>query len=124
MTLVPEMKEPAETAEEVEANWHALKAKEKGRASVTDGIPSALPALVHAGKVLARSAALGEALPAFPRTTAADIAMQGIEDEHAFGDLLVALVAAGRARGYDAETAVRVASRRRIAVIREVEGLA
>ena len=33
-------------------------AKEKGRESVTDGIPPALPALVHAGKVISRSAAL------------------------------------------------------------------
>ncbi len=57
----------AETAEEVEANWHALKAKEKGRESVTDGIPAALPALVHAGKVLSRSAALGDRLPGAAR---------------------------------------------------------
>ncbi len=114
----------AETAEEVEANWHALKAKEKGRESVTDGIPSALPALVHAGKVLSRSAALGDRLPALPSSAAAASAMAGLDDEEAYGDLLVALVAEGRARGFDAETAVRVASRRRIAAIRAAEGLA
>lgn len=114
----------AETAEEVEANWHALKAKEKGRESVTDGIPAALPALVHAGKVLSRSATLGERLPALPASEAAGQAMAAIEDEAAFGDLLVALVGEGRARGFDAETAVRVASRRRIAAIRGAEGLA
>lgn len=114
----------AETAEEVEANWHALKAKEKGRESVTDGIPVALPALVHAGKVLSRSAALGDSLPALPAAAAAATAMSGVEDEAAFGDLLVALVAEGRTRGFDAETAVRVASRRRIDAIRGAEGLA
>ena len=114
----------AETAEEVEANWHALKAKEKGRESVTDGIPSALPALVHAGKVLSRSAALGERLPGLPAAGAATAAMAEVDDEEAFGDLLVALVAEGRARGFDAETALRVASRRRIATIRRAEGLA
>lgn len=113
----------AETAEEVEANWHALKAKEKGRASVTDGIPSALPALVHAGKVVSRSASLGDVLPPLEQSTRAAAAMEGIADEAAFGDLLLALVAAGRARGMDAETAARVASRRRIAVIRGVEGV-
>lgn len=113
----------AETAEEVEANWHALKAKEKGRESVTDGIPAALPALVHAGKVLSRSAALGDRLPALPAVAAAAAAMTGVEDEEHFGDLLVALVAEGRARGFDAETAVRVASRRRIGTIRGAEGL-
>ena len=113
----------AETAEEVEANWHALKAKEKGRESVTDGIPSALPALVHAGKVLSRSAALGDRLPELPAAATASTAMAGIDDEEGFGDLLVALVAEGRARGFDAETAVRVASRRRIVAIRGAEGL-
>lgn len=113
----------AETAEEVEANWHALKAKEKGRASVTDGIPSALPALVHAGKVVSRSATLGDALPGLEQSARAEAAMAGIADEAAFGDLLLALVAAGRARGMDAETAARVASRRRIGVIRDVEGV-
>jgi XTP/dITP diphosphohydrolase len=114
----------AETAEDVEANWHALKAKEKGRESVTDGIPAALPALVHAGKVLSRSAALGDRLPSLPASDAARVAMADVDDEMAFGDLLVALVAEGRNRGFDAETAVRVASRRRIAAIRGAEGLA
>ena len=114
----------AETAEQVEANWHALKAKEKGRESVTDGIPSALPALVHAGKVLSRSAALGDRLPALAAREAAEEVMSGVADEAAFGDLLVALVAIGRERGFDAESAARVAARRRIAEIRAVEGLA
>ena len=50
--------------------------------------------------------------------------MADVDDEDGFGDLLVALVAEGRARGFDAETAVRVASRRRIAAIRGAEGLA
>ncbi len=111
----------AETAEEVEANWHAAKAKEKGRSSVTDGIPAALPALVHAGKVLSRSAALADALPDLPRITAATAQLDAIDSEAQFGDLLLALVAAGRARGFDAETAARGASRRRIAVIRATE---
>lgn len=113
----------AETAEQVEANWHALKAKEKGRASVTDGIPSALPALVHAGKVLSRSAALADRLPELPGRDAAADVMAAVEDEDAFGDLLLALVALGRERGLDAETALRGADRRRVAAIREVEGL-
>lgn len=113
----------AETAEQVEANWHALKAKEKGRTSVTDGIPSALPALVHAGKVLSRSAALGDRLPPLAAADAAEAALLSVSDEAAFGDLLVALVAAGRARGFDAETATRMSARRRIAEIRRAEGL-
>lgn len=113
----------AESAEEVEANWHALKAKEKGRASVTDGIPSALPALVHAGKVISRSATLGDRLPVLPEHEAAVSALADVDGQDAYGDLLLALVALGRDRGFDAETATRQAARRRIATIRAVEGL-
>ena len=114
----------AETAEQVEANWHALKAAEKGRESVTDGIPAALPALVHAGKVLSRSATLADRLPALPGQESADATMATVSDEDGFGELLLALVATGRARGWDAETALRLATRRRIATIRAHEGLA
>lgn len=114
----------AETAEQVEASWHALKAKEKGRASVTDGIPSALPALVHAGKVISRSAALGDRLPPLPAADDAHAIVGRLSDEGAYGDLLLAIVAAGRESGFDAETATRLATRRRIAQIRGVEGLA
>jgi XTP/dITP diphosphohydrolase len=116
--------ETAETAEQVEANWHALKAKEKGRESVTDGIPGTLPALVYAGKVLSRSASLGHRLTAL---TAADIAARVTDDlstEAELGDLLLAIVGRARARGFDAESAVRGAARRRIAEIRAAEGLA
>jgi XTP/dITP diphosphohydrolase len=111
----------ADTAEQVEANWHALKAKEKGRASVTDGIPAALPSLVYAGKVISRSAVLADRLPDLP---AADRA-KGLEvaSEAELGDLLLALVAEARERGIDAEAAVRGAARRRVAVIREAEGV-
>lgn len=114
----------ADTPEQVEANWHALKAKEKGRESVTDGIPSALPALVHAGKVLSRSVTLGDRLPGLPGQASADVAMANLASEADFGELLLALVAVGRARDWDAESALRMAARRRIAVIRTTEGLA
>jgi XTP/dITP diphosphohydrolase len=113
----------AETAEQVEANWHALKAAEKGRESVTDGIPAALPALVHAGKVLSRSATLADRLPPLAAGEQAEAATGSMLDEDDFGDLLLALVSAGRARGWDAETALRLATRRRIAAIRAEEGL-
>ena len=114
----------ADTPEQVEANWHALKAKEKGRESVTDGIPAALPALVHAGKVLSRSATLGDRLPELPVQAPGDAVMAEMATEAEFGDLLLALVAIGRSRDWDAESALRMAARRRIAVIRDAEGLA
>lgn len=110
----------ADTAAEVEANWHAIKAQEKGRESVTDGIPSALPALTHAGKVLSRSAAV-EGLAPVAAERDASRAMAGVKDDEAYGDLLLALVAVGRERGLDAETALRKASRRRVDEIRAAE---
>ena len=114
----------ADTAEQVEANWHAQKAKEKGRQSVTDGIPTALPALVYSGKVLARSAALGERLPGLVASEQASTLMSSLSTEEQLGDLLLALVERAREQGFDAETAVRGAARRRVAQIRAVEGLA
>jgi len=109
----------ADTAEQVEANWHALKAKEKGRTSVTDGIPESLPALVRASKLLARSAALD--LPALPEQAVADVTLKDVQSEEEFGSLLLALVAAARHRDWDAESALRQAVRMRIAEIREGE---
>jgi XTP/dITP diphosphohydrolase len=104
------------TADDVESRWHALKAQEKGRASVTEGIPEALPALLRASKVLARSEHLDIALP-----EAVDLAAD-VDDEEALGDLLLVLVAAGRARGWDAEAALREAVRRQARRIRDAEG--
>lgn len=114
----------ATTPEEVEANWHAQKAREKGRESVTDGIPSALPSLVYAGKVLARSAPVAARAGTLPSASAAADAFTAIESSDDFGDLLLALVAEGRARGFDAESAARGAARRRVEAIRRAEGLA
>jgi len=111
----------ASTAEEIEANWHALKAKEKGRESVTDGIPAALPALLLAGKIISRSERLPER-PDFPRMDEAELIVDELEAEE-FGDLLFALVAESRSRGIDAEAALRDAVRRRRAEIRASEGL-
>lgn len=110
----------ATTADAVEANWHALKAKEKGRNSVTDGIPAQLPALILAGKVISRSAPLSEQLPALE--TDQDIALvENMSDEQQLGEHLLALVSLARARGWDAEGALRAAVRHRVSAIQELE---
>ena len=49
----------AETPEDVAARWEVLKKAEKGRASVTDGIPPALPALALAAKLQRKAESLG-----------------------------------------------------------------
>ena len=43
-----------DAAESVEVSWEVLKAAEKARSSVLDGVPAALPALARADKVLGR----------------------------------------------------------------------
>jgi XTP/dITP diphosphohydrolase len=110
----------ADTAEQVEDRWHVAKAGEKGRESVTDGIPPALPALVLAGKLLARSATLPVSPPDLDR---ASVAVEACASESQFGEYLLGLVAAARARGWDAESALRSAVREHRVRIRATEGL-
>lgn len=112
------------SVEEVEADWHALKVKEKNRESVTDGIPANLPALLRASKVLGRSTRLDTPAPELAARANADEIMARIDSSEQFGDLLLALVAVSRERGWDAEGALRDATRRRIDEIRAAEGLA
>lgn len=106
-----------DSSDQVEARWHELKAQEKGRDSVVDGIPPALPALLLAAKLLARSSGLQVAAP----TT--DV-IDEMQDEDELGDLLLAIVASARARGWDAEGALRSAVRRQRERIRDAEGSA
>lgn len=49
----------AETADDVRSRWEQIKKVEKGRASILDGIPAALPALLYALKVQKRLASEG-----------------------------------------------------------------
>jgi XTP/dITP diphosphohydrolase len=82
-------------AEELERSWDALKAAEKGRASVTEGVPLAQPALSLAAKLQRRGAKLGVPLPAY----------EGLGGE------LWALVARCREAGVDPEQALREVAR-------------
>lgn len=82
--------ETVTSAEEVDANWQALKAVEKQRSSPLDGIPAQMPALAFADKVLGR---IGE------------VAVGGDD----FGSRLLVLVQEARADGVNAEEALRKA---------------
>lgn len=108
----------ADSVEQVESRWHELKAAEKGRDSVTDGIPASLPALLYAAKHLARSASLDVSIPG--RGSAAAI-LGGLDTEQELGDFLLAVVAESRERGWDAESAVRIATRAHAERIRAAE---
>lgn len=97
---------------EVEANWEALKAAEKGRASAMDGVPTAQPALALAAKLQrrARSAGVGPEVPAADLPADADV-----------GQALFSLVATAVARGLDPEAELRRAAREYAAEVRAAE---
>ena len=98
-----------EDAAEVERNWEHLKAAEKGRGSVLDGIPQALPALALADKTLSRAGRVGVTSESGPGTAAP------------LGDRLLALVVEARAAGLDAEQELRDAVRRLADAVRTAE---
>jgi XTP/dITP diphosphohydrolase len=87
-------------ADEVDRNWERLKAAEKQRTGLLEGIPSALPALAWADKALARLARAGRS----PQL--------GAPADGPLGEELLALVARARAEGLDAEQELRDAVRR------------
>jgi XTP/dITP diphosphohydrolase len=82
----------------INENWEAVKASEKKRDGIFDGIPRELPALTRAAKVLDRIERAGGTLPT--------------PDPDDLGDRLLALVAEARAAGEDPEQALRDAVRR------------
>jgi XTP/dITP diphosphohydrolase len=93
----------ADTADEVVANWEKWKAAEKPeRTSLFEGLPKGLPALALADKVIGK-------LDESP-TPSELVTEKTTEDD--LGDLLVAIVAAARANGLDAEQSLRAAVRR------------
>jgi XTP/dITP diphosphohydrolase len=97
-----------EGAAEVEHNWETIKAAEKQRASVLEGVPAALPALSLASKTVGRAGRLD------------DVAL--VEDSDDLGDRLLALVVECRSAGVDPEQALRDAVRRLAARVRAAEG--
>jgi XTP/dITP diphosphohydrolase len=88
----------AATAAEVEANWEQLKAAEKGRSSIVEGIPVAQPALALADALIRRATRAGVPEELYP--SGEDVGAQ-----------LFRLVRAARATDVDAEGALRAAAR-------------
>lgn len=104
----------AETSADVVAFWDDLKAAEKPeRSSVLDGIPQGMPSLALADKLLGRAQKIGlieDADGGIPFAS---------EDE--LGPMLLAIVAGAKARGLDAERALRSTLRDFQDEIREAE---
>jgi XTP/dITP diphosphohydrolase len=83
-------------ADEVNENWERLKAAEKGRASVVDGVPMGQPALALAAKLVSRAERAGIDPP---------VEGDGI------GERLLVLVREAVAAGVDPELALRQTAR-------------
>jgi len=86
-------------AAEVHTNWEQIKAAEKRREGVFDGIPSTLPSLARAQKMLARLERAG--VPSVAAAVAAAAEQDGV------GGTLLATVDTARRQGVDAEAALR-----------------
>jgi uncharacterized protein YabN with tetrapyrrole methylase and pyrophosphatase domain len=124
----------ADTPEDVAARWEVLKKAEKGRSSVTDGIPAALPALALAAKLQRKAESLGidtgsledrrrqiaAGLDAFggsgPKAggsgtvdpeSSGETLEASAETVMALGEMLFAVADAARRLGVDPETALR-----------------
>jgi len=96
----------ADTSAEVVANWEKWKATEKPeRESKFDGLPKGLPALALADKVIGK----------LDESPSASDHVDESTTEDDLGDMLIAIVAAARANGLDAEGSLRKAVRRLIA---------
>ncbi|MDT7550980.1 MAG: hypothetical protein QOE84_3374 [Actinomycetota bacterium] len=83
------------SAEDLDATWEAMKREEKGRTSVTDGVPLSQPALSLAAKLQKRAERIGAPLPSY----------DGI------GGQLWDLVARCREQGLDPEAELRTVAR-------------
>ncbi|WP_354147338.1 MazG nucleotide pyrophosphohydrolase domain-containing protein [Arthrobacter sp. 754] len=103
------------TIEEIVQKWDAVKSAERpGRTSPFEGIPDALPALAKAHKFLDRAsragAAAGQPGNETPEHPVVGLVRSAASEEE-LGELLLAVVGSARAKGFDAERALRGALR-------------
>ena len=85
--------------DELRATWEQQKQREKGRGSIYEGIPAALPALAYATKVLRKASAAGHDVQLGDDETA----------DSATAERLMAVVVEANGSGVDAEQALRAA---------------
>jgi XTP/dITP diphosphohydrolase len=109
----------APTAEHVEANWEQLKAAEKKRDSVTDGVPLAQPALSLTAKLMQRARKAAITVP-----LETEFEPQAAPTADDLGELLLALVKVATDHDIDPEAALRAAARRYRDRIRAAEAKA
>jgi tetrapyrrole methylase family protein/MazG family protein len=102
-------------ADDVVRNWEQIKKEEKGRESVFEGIPSALPALLLASKIQRKAdtlADLGVEIPPSPSFDVLEESIHELPDAESVGELLFALTRLAHQAGVDPEQALRAYTRR------------
>jgi XTP/dITP diphosphohydrolase len=93
---------------EVVANWEVLKHEQKGRTSLSEGLPKGLPALIHAHKVIRRASGAGyEVASSSKRLEELAAAVAREPSDESVGELLLEAVALAGAAGIDPEGALR-----------------
>jgi tetrapyrrole methylase family protein/MazG family protein len=104
----------ARTASDVMANWERTKMEEKGRRSIMDGVPTALPALLHALKVQRRAAGEGfdwdSVEGAYDKVSEELAEVRADPSDEELGDLLFAVVNVARHLDLDPEAPSRLTS--------------
>ena len=120
-------------AEGVKLNWEHIKRVEKtDRESVLDGVPKSMPALIQAHRTQEKAASVGFDWPDLPPVLAkideereelyealSEGDAEAIKEE--LGDLLFSIVNLSRKLGFDAETALKDATRKFYRRFRYVE---
>ena len=97
------------SSSEVEANWEQIKQKEKGRTSITDGVPVAMPALMHADKLISRVKSVENNIAQVVKLPQVESLAQGLQKEEEVGQFLLSFVAMCNEKGIDSEAALRKA---------------
>ncbi len=98
----------ADTGDDVMKNWEAHKRKEKPhRVSILDGVPTAMPALALARKVMAKLQKSSQTETLVPEPF---VLSSQPRDESEFGAVLLGLVAAANELDLDLERALRQAT--------------
>jgi tetrapyrrole methylase family protein / MazG family protein len=115
----------ADTADEVVANWEQIKKVEKGRDSVFDGVPAALPALLYAAKVQKKAVSIdldpGAGGDGRTEPAASAGALDDAEFADRLGEVLWSVVDRARRLGVDPEDALRAATVAHLADLRAAE---
>lgn len=97
------------TSKDVKDNWEVIKKKEKNRTTATQGLPKALPALMHAEKLITRVENFDKDLKKVEIIDSVKQLENEINNEEKVGQFLLSFVSLCHEKGIDAETALRKA---------------